>query len=187
MMRKKSSHLNCLSVFVLFAVLLTVMTFVAGKSVLKSLYPVKFESTVEKYSEKYNVDKTLILAVIKTESSFDPFAVSDVGAMGLMQIMPDTHEWLSGKLGQDEDVSVLFEEDAGIEYGTYLLRILIDEFHNIETAIAAYHAGIGRVSEWLKNEEYSSDGVTLDTIPFKDTAHYVYKIKRAVQIYENLY
>ena len=63
----------------------------------------------------------------------------------------------------------------------------MDEFHNIETAIAAYHAGIGRVSEWLRDPRYSSDGVTLDVIPFKDTAHYVNKVKRAVQIYENLY
>lgn len=186
-MRKKSSHIRPLFVFILFLTLLTALTFVAGKSVLKTLYPIKYESSVEKYSEQYKVDKTLILAVIRTESSFDPLSVSDAGAMGLMQIMPDTHEWLSGKLGREEDVSVLFNEDTGIEYGTYLLRILIDEFHNIETAIAAYHAGIGRVSEWLKNEEYSSDGQTLDVIPFKDTAHYVYKIKRAVQIYENLY
>ena len=184
---RKSSYLKPLFLFLLFVLFALLLSLTAGKSILKSLYPVKYESIVEKYSNQYNIDKSLILAVIKTESSFNPESVSNVGAMGLMQIMPDTHEWLSGKLGRDEDVSVLFNEDTGIEYGTYLLRILLDEFHNIETAIAAYHAGMGRVNEWLRDPRYSSDGVTLDVIPFKDTAHYVNKVKRAVEIYENLY
>lgn len=186
-MQQKSLRISPLLLLTVFAVLILFLALIPGKSMLKSLYPIKYESIIEKYSEKYNIDETLILAVIKTESSFDPSSVSEAGAMGLMQVMPETHEWLSGKLGRDENPSVLFDEDTGIEYGTYLLRILLDEFHNIETAIAAYHAGIGRVGEWLKDERYSSDGITLDVIPFKDTAHYVNKIKRAVQIYENLY
>lgn len=184
---RKSSYLKPLFLFLVFLLLALPLSLTAGKSILKSLYPVRYESIVEKYSKEYGIDESLIFAVIKTESSFNPDSVSDAGAMGLMQVMPDTHEWLSGKLGRNEDTDVLFNEDTGIEYGTYLLRILMDEFHNIETAVAAYHAGIGRVNEWLRDPRYSSDGVTLDVIPFKDTAHYVNKVKRAVQIYENLY
>lgn len=186
-MTRTSSHLKPLFLFLLFVAVVLLLSLVSGKSALKALYPVKYESIVEKYSEEYGIDETLILAIIKTESSFNPSSVSDAGAMGLMQVMPETHEWLSEKLNREEDVSVLFDADTGIEYGTYLLRILMDEFHSTETAIAAYHAGIGRVGEWLKDENYSSDGVTLDVIPFKDTAHYVNKVKRAVRIYENLY
>ena len=184
---RRTSYLKPFSVLILFISLFLILSFPVGKSVLKAIYPQKYEASVQKYSEQYGIDESLIYAVIKTESSFVPTAVSDVGAMGLMQVMPETHEWLSGKLKRDEDVSVLFNEDTGIEYGTYLLRILFDEFHDIETAIAAYHAGIGRVRGWLQDETYSKDGKTLDVIPFKDTAHYVNKVKRAVRIYENLY
>ena len=186
-MKKIGSSIKPFFIFTVFIFAVLLLALFSGKTVLKALYPGKYESIVEKYSSEYNIDKTLILAIIKTESSFEPSSVSDAGAMGLMQIMPDTHEWLSGKLHRSEDVSVLFDPDTGIEYGTYLLRILLNEFHNIETAIAAYHAGIGRVNEWLSDERYSSDGVTLDVIPFKDTAHYVNKVTRAVRIYENLY
>ena len=67
------------------------------------------------------------------------------------------------------------------------MSMLLEEFENTETAIAAYHAGRGQVNEWLADSEYSSDGETLDYIPFKDTEKYVKKVVRNTDKYEKIY
>lgn len=155
---------------------------------LKYTHPIKYENYVEKYSREYGLDKFLVYAVIKTESGFDPAAVSNVGARGLMQIMEDTFDWVSFRL-DDEDTRYLdmYDPETNIRYGCYLLGFLCDEFGCVETAMAAYHAGRGRVNEWLEDSEISSDGVHLDVIPISDTAHYVGKIVKAMDTYKELY
>ena len=75
-----------------------------------------------------------------------------------------------------------------IRYGTYLLGYLLRYFDGqTDVAVAAYHAGVGEVSGWLGDSEYSDDGVTLKKIPISDTAHYVDKINNALAVYEKLY
>lgn len=158
-----------------------------AKGAMRFFYPQKFEDSVTRYSVEYQVPQALIYAVIRTESSFRINAQSEVGAMGLMQIMPDTLDWLCHRMGEDVDSVDIHDPDTAIRFGTYLLRYLLDEFGDTHTALAAYHAGIGRVHEWLNNETYSPDGVSLQTIPYTDTAHYVAKVERARQTYKNLY
>ena len=151
-------------------------------------HPLKYTSYVERYSRDFNVDKYLVYAVIKTESGYDPQAVSNVGARGLMQIMEDSFDWIKFKLDDDEAVYMdMFDPETNIRYGTYLLGFLYEEFGNVEATMAAYHAGRGKVNEWLLDPEISSDGKHLDTIPIPDTAHYVSKIKRAMSVYVDLY
>lgn len=166
---------------------LTFMGAVAVRSGMKVLYPKRYADIVEKYSVEYGVEETLIYAVIRTESSFDPSATSAVGAEGLMQIMPDTVDWLCYRSGEDADTVDLRDEDTAIRFGTYFLKILQDEFGDTHTVLAAYHAGMGRVQGWLRDTSLSSDGKTLHTIPYRDTAHYVQKVERAMQTYKNLY
>jgi soluble lytic murein transglycosylase len=151
-------------------------------------HPLRYESYVEKYSRENGLDKYLVYAVIKTESGFDPGAVSNVGARGLMQIMEDTFDWVKFRLG-DEDARYLdmYDPETNIRYGCWLVGYLCSEFGNVDTAMAAYHAGRGQVNEWLADKEYSSDGVHLDVIPISDTAHYVNKIDRAMDTYKKLY
>lgn len=168
-----------------FAVI--VMTVVTCKTVLKALYPMKYSDIVAKYSQSYNVDENLIYAVICTESSFDISAKSNVGALGLMQIMPDTLDWICTKSGEQLEFDDLLDAETSVRCGTYMLKMLLDEFGNQEAALAAYHAGRGSVNKWLKDSSLSSDGVTLDKIPYRDTAHYVSKVLRARDIYINLY
>ena len=67
------------------------------------------------------------------------------------------------------------------------LGLLLDEFKAEETAVAAYHAGRGRVNSWLKDKNISPDGVNLRDIPIPETAHYVRKVMRAVNIYNSFY
>ncbi len=153
----------------------------------QSLYPRRYSKIVEEVSAEYDLDEVFLYAVIKTESNFKTDAVSDVGAMGLTQIMPDTFKWLKSKTGEDLPQASLFEPETSIKYGGYLLSYLLEEFDNPKTALAAYHAGINRVNEWLQDPEYSKDGETLYYIPYESTAHYTDKVLKNVNIYINLY
>ena len=157
------------------------------QTVQKSLYPLKETELVEQYSREYGVPDYLIYAVINTESGFDPQAVSDLGALGIMQMTPDTFDWLQSKTGDELEDEALFNKETSIRYGALFLSMLLREFGDERTAVAAYHAGRGRVNEWLENPDYAPDGEKLTTIPTKDTAHYVYKVSRAVEKYKKLY
>lgn len=149
--------------------------------------PVEYEENVLKYSAQYNVPPSLIFSVINTESGFDKDAVSSAGARGLMQITPETFEWLQTKTGETLTDDDLFNPDVSIKYGTLFLSILIQRFDNTDTVAAAYNAGMNAVAAWLENPEYSDDGITLKDIPYSETSYYVVKINRALAQYKDLY
>ncbi len=153
----------------------------------QTLYPRKYSALVESVSAEYNLDEVFLYAVIKTESSFNKDAVSDVGAKGLTQIMPDTFKWLKSKTGESLPENALFQPETSIKYGGFLLSYLLEEFENPKTALAAYHAGITRVNEWLENPEYSKDGETLYNIPYESTALYTEKVLKNVKAYIKIY
>ncbi len=180
--RIKSIFIIIVSAAVLFAAFS-----VTGKTVMKTLYPLKYTEYVEKYSAEYGVDPKLVYAVIKTESSFNPDAVSYADAAGLTQITPETFEWLKQKLGEENENLSLYDPETSIKYGAFFLSYLINEFGDTDTAIAAYHAGRGRVIGWLEDKKISPDGKTLSEIPIPETAHYVKKVNKALNIYNNLY
>jgi len=174
-------------IVLLLASVVVCIVSVAGVSIYKLFYPIKYTDFVEKYGEEYNLDKELIYAVIKTESSFNSDAVSSLGALGLMQITPETYDWLKMKMGENYTELDYMDAETSIKYGAFFLSLLIDEFGDEKTALAAYHAGRGRVNEWLSDSSISPDGKTLENIPYKDTEYYVEKVTRAKNIYRNLY
>ncbi|RMH62321.1 MAG: lytic transglycosylase domain-containing protein [Zetaproteobacteria bacterium] len=90
------------------------------------------------YSRRFNLSPELILAVIAVESRFDHFAVSNVGAVGLMQVMPFWKE----KLGSKDDN--LLNIETNIRYGCAILRHYLDRYHSLERALAAYNGSLGR-------------------------------------------
>lgn len=151
------------------------------------LYPQKFSDIVEKEAAAYNLEESLVYAVIKAESDFDPNAESAVGALGLMQMMPETFTWMQTHVAGEFDAEALYDPEINIRFGCALLRLLLDEFGNVETAVCAYNAGIGNVTTWLSNAEYSADGKTLSEIPFGETRHYLQKVMRNKEKYEALY
>ena len=153
------------------------------------IYPHNYSEYVDRYSAKYHMDRNFVYAVIKTESNFDPSAESDVGARGLMQLMEDAYDWVGYRMEDGREISYdhMFVPEYNIEYGTYLLMLLYDEYGDFETTLAAYHSGRGNVNKWLENSEYSSDGKTLDNIPSAATKHYVEKVMSAYSAYNNLY
>lgn len=178
----KISLLIIISAAVLFAAFS-----ITAKTALKVFYPMKYNEFVEKYSDEYGLEPELVYAVIKTESSFDSRAVSSADAIGLTQITPETFEWISGKLGESGEVESLYDPETSIKYGAFLLGYLVDEFENTDVALAAYHAGRGRVNSWLKDKDLSPDGKKLNRIPIPETSHYVKKVNKAINIYTNLY
>lgn len=187
MAKRKKYPLLSLIIFLLAAGVLFLTAVTVYTPLMEKLYPREYSDIVEKYSEEYGVDEILIYAVIKTESGFKPDSVSVADARGLTQITEDTFDWLLMKTGEDYDFDDLFTPEISIKYGTYFLSILLKEYGSVETSVAAYHAGMGNVSSWLNNSEYSDDGINLKKIPISDTNHYVSKVMSAVDKYNKLY
>ena len=157
----------------------------------RAQHPLYYADTITAYADAQGLDPALVAAVILCESSYDPKAESRLGARGLMQLMPDTAEWVAHKLGEDgADYSFdnLYDPQTNICFGTWYLGYLSRRFNGDATKIVcAYHAGQGNVDSWLKNPQYSSDGVTLDVIPTQDTATYASRVLRARDIYRKYY
>lgn len=189
-MKQQQSIKGRLWIFALLVVLSAVICLTSAlsyRSGLKLTHPVEYEKIVDENAQIYGVPKSLILAVIKTESNFQPDAQSDAGAQGLMQITPDTFAWLQTKLHVQCEAQAVFEPETAILFGTFFLQYLLEEFGDTQTALAAYHAGRGKVHEWLEDAANSQDGKILTHIPSAETAHYVQKVCKAEARYHNLY
>ncbi len=141
----------------------------------------RYDSVISKYSKEFNISKYELAAVIKVESDFCSSVVSRAGAVGLMQILPSTAEFIAESLHVTE--YDLFSPATNIRFGAFYLSYLHSKFSNRLTVYAAYNAGETRVIAWLSDVEFSSDGVTLDVIPFEETELYVKK----VVFYEKIY
>lgn len=151
-------------------------------------YPDTYREHVIRYAGENQLPPALVYGVIHTESRMRPSAVSHAGARGLMQITEDAYEWAKMRMGGDDThYDDLFDPATNIRYGSYILRLLLDRFGDLATALCAYHAGAGNVESWLKRPEYSSDGCKVDKIPYRDTHWYVDRVLRAEKIYGRLY
>ena len=153
------------------------------------IYPYKYRGLVEHYSHLYGVDSNLAASVILAESKFDDEVHSHRGAIGLMQLMPDTAEWIAGEL-EDENFTVqaLHDPELNIRYGIWYLASLEEEFHyNDALALAAYNAGRGNVQEWMNLYGWDKDFDNINEIPYLETRAYVAKVLAAKRKYRELY
>ncbi len=192
--KKKANPLKAL--IIIFVVLIIIVGLGVGlmygaDKFLHSSYPQDYKEYVAKYSAEYDLDSLMVYSFIRTESGFDPESESYLGARGLMQLMPETFEWIRYRLDEEEnpdmDFDAMYSPETNIRYGCYLLSYLKEQFgDDISVIAAAYHAGAGNVSEWIENPEYYSEG-RLINIPISDTAHYVDKIQGAYNMYCKLY
>lgn len=175
------------------AVLLTValLAALAGPvlrdHVLRLLYPQPYSQLVKREAEEFSLSESLVYAVIKTESNFDEDAQSHAGARGLMQLTPQTFQWVSSLHPPENGGGDILDPGDNIHCGCALLRLLLDHYGSQETALCAYNAGMGTVSGWLAEGEFSDDGESLHTIPYPETENYVKKVTAAVKMYEELY
>ncbi len=133
------------------------------------------------------LDPALVYAVARAESGFDARAQSRAGACGLMQLLPETAEYICARTGTEYDEEKLFDGAYNLRLGCLYLTYLFARFPVTETALAAYNAGEGVVSDWLKDPTCSSDGAKLSRIPYPETARYVKKVIKFRKIYEFFY
>ena len=131
----------------------------------------------------------LILAVIQTESRFRQDALSTRGAVGLMQIMPDTGRWMADQLGLDDyDESKLFEREWNLIIGISYIHYLRGQFPgSLPLVLAAYNAGPSRVRSWLDAGDWDGSLTDLDDIPYPETRNYIKKALRAYEGYRKYY
>lgn len=193
--RKKTNYglivLIVLIISILFGFIFDVAMTLVEKYIIYQK-PDEYVEYVEIYSAEFGVSEDLVWSVIKTESGFDSSAVSSKGAVGLMQLMPSTFEWLTDDILREYlGIGMLYDPETNIKYGTYYLSRLYNRFGDWDTAIAAYNGGEGNVSEWLKDKRYSDDGIKLkaDKIPdsYSETKNYVKKVNKALEKYKKLY
>lgn len=137
---------------------------------------ITYQPLIERYAAEYNLRPAFVAAIIRNESSFRTDAESSVGARGLMQLMPDTAEWIAGKIG-DSNYSFdhLYDAETNIRYGCWYLNYLSKLFRGDAVLVSsAYHAGQTTVTRWLSDKGISSDGVTIpvDKLPDGPTKQY---------------
>jgi len=147
---------------------------------LRLRYPLEYEPIVLGHAENYDLDPALVAAVIYRESRFDPDAVSESGAIGLMQLLPDTAEGIAELTGGTAFVvSDLYEPEINVRYGAFYLRRLLTKYGgDVELALAAYHAGQGNVDEWLEHG---------GRIEFAETREYVGDVLELRRRYREAY
>jgi len=151
-------------------------------------YPVEYQDLIRTYAADNNLDPAYVAAVVLAESSYRVDAVSSVNAQGLMQILPATGEWLSGKFDEEYVEGCLFDPETNLRYGCWYLGWLMDRYGgDMSCASSAYHQGQGTVDGWLKNPEYSKDGRTLSSIPSDATRTYVDRILKYYEKYKEIY
>jgi soluble lytic murein transglycosylase-like protein len=155
---------------------------------LKESYPLYYDSIVGDYGQKRDLDKNLVLALIRAESGFNPRAHSWADAYGLMQIVPRTARSLAAKLAMPfNDPTELFNPDLNIDLGTLYLYDLLRQFDGIfEHAVAAYNAGPHRVSRW--KEFLNSDDIDffVENIEYTQTRNYTRRVMKNYWIYTML-
>ena len=147
---------------------------------LRARYPLEYEHLVRTYAGERGLDPTLVAAMIYAESRFDPDARSGAGAIGLMQILPMTGEFIARSTGGEDFVAAdLRTPDLNVRYGTWLLDHLLERYDgDVPTALAAYHAGQGNVDAWLE---------TGAGIAFPETQDYVDEVVRVRRVYAKAY
>ena len=195
--RKTKKRIKKGPVFLAVLLLASIVTLIAlhGKDIAKKVkelpqsftYPTDYEEYVVKYSSEYNCDPVLVFSVIKVESGFDPDAVSEVGARGLMQLMEDAFDWIKFRLDDDRGYTFddVFEPKLNIQYGTYYLSYLLDKY---DGSIAAYHCGMGLVDSWITDGTIDPKNFRTEDIPDENdqTANYVDKIMNAYSHYKDI-
>jgi soluble lytic murein transglycosylase len=142
-------------------------------------YPLEYEQIVVGHAENYDLEPHLLAAVIYQESKFDADAVSSSGAVGLMQLLPETAQGIADRTGgtgwHERD---LVDPELNIRYGSWYLRHLLDKYGDEELALAAYNAGQANVDRWREQ------GVG---IQFDETRHYVRRVQKLKAIYARAY
>ena len=153
----------------------------APETVRKAVYPLRYEETIRQASRENGLEPTFVAGVIYAESRFRPDAESSQDAYGLMQMLPDTAEFVQQRSGIDGDFR---DPRTNIRLGTWYLGYLDGRYRgNERLMLAAYNSGEGTVDGWISNDGFD----IAEDIPFEETREYVERSLEARQKYEELY
>jgi soluble lytic murein transglycosylase len=150
--------------------------------------PLSYASIIREQAADKHLDPALVAAVIYAETKFDP-RTSSAGAQGLMQLLPQTAEFLARRSGATTfRISDLGTPAVNIAYGSYYLRYLLDEYGGNEVlALAAYNGGETNVNRWVAAARSAGRPFTISQIPFPQTRAYVLRVMDARKDYRNTY
>ncbi len=184
--KRRSGGVTFIALF--FIILILVLGAVFFYNNDEKTYPRPDLYLVSYYCDKYDVETNLVYAVMKQESGFNPDAISSKGAVGLMQVMPDTASWAASKIGLDYDEAKLKDESYNLHIAIWFLSYLTKEYEgNTTKVIAAYNGGDGNVNYWLKEGIWDGTLNDADSIPFAETGHYVETVSRNLEKYREIY
>jgi soluble lytic murein transglycosylase len=158
---------------------------VARKAVNEFGLPLRYQDVIRQQAADKHLDSAFIAAVIYAETKFDS-RTSSAGAVGLMQILPQTALFLAHRSGATTfRVSDLGTPQVNIAYGSYYLRYLLDEYHHSKVlALAAYNGGESNVNGWIRHH---GGGFSVADIPFPETQAYVERVLQAQRDYRRTY
>jgi peptidoglycan lytic transglycosylase len=150
--------------------------------------PLAYQDVIRQQAAEKHLDPALIAAVIYAETKFDS-RTSSAGAQGLMQLLPQTAEFLAHRSGATTfRVSDLGTPQVNIAYGSYYLRYLLNEYHGSKVlALAAYNGGETNVDGWLATAHARGQRLTISRIPFPETRAYVERVLSAQRAYRRTY
>lgn len=141
---------------------------------LRVLFPLEYREEILEWSTTYDLEPEWVASVIRNESRFRPQAISPVGAIGLMQIMPETGAWIAQQLQLTRYSTTLLDGiSLNIEMGSWYLRYLLDRFLTLDAALMAYNAGPTNAERWEGNLE----------LAFAGTQQYVRRIHLSLPVY----
>jgi soluble lytic murein transglycosylase len=191
--RRRRSSARRRSLLVAGGVLLIVIAIVVAmplfrKAVSELTLPLSYQDVIRQQAAEEHLDPALIAAVIYAETKFDP-STSSAGALGLMQILPQTAEYLARRSGATTFTTAdLATPAVNIAYGSYYLRYLLDHYGgNKMLAIAAYNGGLTNVDRWLAEARADDHRFTISDIPFSETRAYVERVLQAQKDYRRTY
>lgn len=156
---------------------------------IKIFYPYPHQKLIQENSKNFHTDPYLVLAIIRTESRFYSRAHSRVGAIGLMQIMPETGHWIAGQMKlQGFSEEMLFEPEYNLRMGIWYLSYLERVFQgDIVKVLAAYNAGENKVKRWLAEGIWTGMEKDIDEIPFQETREYIERVLFDYHVYKWVY
>jgi soluble lytic murein transglycosylase len=152
------------------------------------LFPEPWWSTITAEAAKNNLDPYLVASLIRQESEFNPSAISNKSAYGLMQLLPSVGKSLAREEGMSHfETFQLLDPATNIRLGTRYLRKTLDRFGGVtEYALAAYNAGDSRVDDWEAAGPYQGIDEFVESIPFSETRDYVESILRNAETYREI-
>ena len=184
--RRRSAVL--LGAAIAFAVLVILLLPLARRAVNELGLPLAYQNVIRQQAADKHLDPALIAAVIYAETKFDA-RTSSAGAEGLMQILPQTAEFLARRSGATSfHTSDLGTPQVNIAYGSYYLRYLLDEYRGSKVlALAAYNGGETNVDDWIRAARARGQTLTISAIPFPETRAYVERVLSAQRDYRRTY